>query len=265
MATPVRTCRGFTLIELLVVISIVSLLISILLPALQGARRVAKDVSCANNQRQAYIAAATYATDWQDNLPYAPDDLNTNPGYMKIWTVNNSDKSQGHYANLGAVVPSYLAKSGAASVLYCPAQNGSDDTGSSARLNQLIQFAGHLAPSSANWRVKDARNTYAYRFSNPNHTYETLTQKPQNLLGQFPSDAGLVMCALNDKPANNWGNPHAYLHEFRGRNATFGDGSVEWFAWDLADPAWWNGSLLPSYGMGANIVLWLNEAQKKLR
>jgi len=54
---------GFTLIELLVVISIIALLIALLLPTLQAARDAAQTAVCGSNQRQAAVAAFTYAND----------------------------------------------------------------------------------------------------------------------------------------------------------------------------------------------------------
>jgi prepilin-type N-terminal cleavage/methylation domain-containing protein/prepilin-type processing-associated H-X9-DG protein len=54
---------GFTLIELLVVISIVSLLIAILLPALGAARKRATALQCLTNQRQCAMLITQYAND----------------------------------------------------------------------------------------------------------------------------------------------------------------------------------------------------------
>ena len=61
-----RPVKGFTLVELLMVISIIALLVSILVPALQNAQVIAKTVSCSANLRQIMVAAVMYTGDNDD-------------------------------------------------------------------------------------------------------------------------------------------------------------------------------------------------------
>ena len=55
MAGPQKT-RGFTLVELLVVITIIGMLVSLLLPAIQSAREAGRRNTCMNNMRQCALA-----------------------------------------------------------------------------------------------------------------------------------------------------------------------------------------------------------------
>ncbi len=69
--TPSRSPRpsGFTLIEVLVVVAIIALLLSILLPSLNGAREQAKAVACSSNLKQITTGLAMYRNDNRGSLP----------------------------------------------------------------------------------------------------------------------------------------------------------------------------------------------------
>ncbi len=102
-----RRLIAFTIIELLVVISIISILVAILLPALASARNQAKTAQCQANQRTLAQGGASYAADWQDYLPF------TNP------TSEDGGVGSGEFGYWAGRVYRYVNKS--KKVYDCPA------------------------------------------------------------------------------------------------------------------------------------------------
>lgn len=60
---------GFTLMELLVVIAIITILASLLFPALAGAKRKGNQTKCLNGLRQVNLALSMYASDADGHYP----------------------------------------------------------------------------------------------------------------------------------------------------------------------------------------------------
>lgn len=74
--------KGFTLIELLVVISIIAVLVSLIAPAVQAARRAARKMECLNNMRNVGLAMQNFASSANGQLPTLTGGVLTPNGHV---------------------------------------------------------------------------------------------------------------------------------------------------------------------------------------
>ena len=147
---------GFTLVELLVVITIIGILISLLLPAVQAAREAARRMQCQNNLKQLALAVLNYESQWKIFPPSSswapgaePSDAGQLGNYRPNWCIlvlpfleqqslyNTFDFTKPISGNTSAA--NMAARSVQISTMLCPSDSrnreafmGSQNSGTSA-------------------------------------------------------------------------------------------------------------------------------------
>ena len=124
--SPQTKRQGFTLIELLVVISIIATLAALITPAVQSARRAARNIECVNNLRNLATAVINFDTQ-QGHLPYAHSNVKNADSWIMQILPNLDSKAiadkmaaTADASRIGAAHNLYLK------VLACPDDTSAD-------------------------------------------------------------------------------------------------------------------------------------------
>lgn len=160
---------GFTLVELLTVMSIISILLSILLPSLSGARNQSRITKCRANLRELAAATLRYASQNDDFFPVAAD---CSTGSCVFWNGHQYFGWNGRRKNpVGNVwirpINSELGlepappNSGGARIAECPSDAGAEgETGKTDPLFEVLGTSYAMNPILCqgqfdDWRYRD--------------------------------------------------------------------------------------------------------------
>lgn len=149
-SSTLRQWHGFTLIELLVTLGVISILASLLLPALAGGRARADSARCLSNLRQIGIAVRMYSVEHEGFLPHA-EGISASSGSEPAGETGGSP-----VRSLDQTLISQI--SGNKEVFKCPADRRKNPDVGRASFEWNVEINGRLLH-----RIEDATGTWLVR------------------------------------------------------------------------------------------------------